>query len=229
MLNSIKVVLVANLFVAVTAFAGTVVPAEFENVAGSGATQVPLFTPPDVIPRYQQVYAASELVSLIGQDITAMAFRLDENSGDQFPGAVYSDLRIRLSTTSRAVDDLLLDLDQNVGADEVEVFGGSFPLGALEGDASPNPFDFVIPFDTPFQYGGGNLLMEINIIGAAILSSTLDGADSNSDSVSRAYMVNGGTTSDSEGVITEFIVPEPSTAALLAIGAVAFGDRRRQR
>ncbi len=211
---------------AAPAWSATVVPAAFTNDEGNGATTRPLFVPPDILPRYQQVYDGAELQGIVDQQILAISFRLDQFDGDTTPGGIFTDLGIRLSTTLRPVDGLLADLDQNVGADEVEVFSGSFALPQLEGDQSPNPFDLTIPFDQSFTYSGGNLLLEIRPFGAALLGSTLDAADSTTDGVSRAYIINGGTTSDSVGLVTEFVVPEPTTLLLLA-GGLLLARRRR--
>jgi len=212
--RSILVLMIA----AAPAWSATVVPAAFTNAEGNGATTTPLFVPPDILPRYQQVYDAAELQSILNQQILAISFRLDEFDGDTTLGGNFTDLGIRLSTTQRPVDGLLTDLDQNVGADEVEVFSGSFALPQLEGDQSPNPFDLTIPFDQSFTYTGGNLLLEIRPFGAAVLGSTLDAADSTTDGVSRAYIINGAPTSDSVGLVTKFFVPEPTTALLLLTG-----------
>jgi hypothetical protein len=215
------------LFATAPAWSATVVPAVFTNTAGNGATTTPLFVPPDILPRYQQVYDAAELQGILNQQILAISFRLDEFDGDTTPGGTFTDLGIRLSTTQRPVDGLLSDLDQNVGADEVEVFSGSFALPQLEGDQSPNPFDLSIPFDQSFTYTGGNLLLEIRPFGAAILGSMLDAADSTTDGVSRAYFINGAPTSDSVGLVTKFIVPEPTTGCYILTLAFWIGTRRR--
>ncbi len=73
--------------------------------------------------RIQQVFAASQFSTLSAPgSILQMAFRPDAEF--QFIGATSRNTRIRLSTTSKAPDNLSTTFAENVGADETIVFNG---------------------------------------------------------------------------------------------------------
>jgi hypothetical protein len=102
----------------------------------------------------------------------------------------------------------------------------------------PSPFGFVINFDTPYAYGGGNLLLEIR-------QSTHDGTDRSTDAASTAASTGYGTLFSAlwgsgstattgiqaNAIITQFVtvVPEPATIVLLAPIAVGSLLPRRRR
>ena len=159
------------LFVVTSAvsFGDVVAPNELTSAAGNSQNCNPFAPEPDdIINRYQQVYGSSSLGSIAGTQIVGVAFRMTSNApfNVDIPGGfTYEDMEIRLSTTSRAVDGLLTgpSMDLNVGPDETLVHDGYYVLPALEGDLAVNPFDTVVNFNTPFQYNGGNLLLDIAI------------------------------------------------------------------
>ena len=104
--------------------------------------------------------------------------------------------------------------------------------------AALGDFDFAITLDTPFLYDPalGNLLLDLTIVSA---TKSVPGATygyfaytSDTGDVARIYNDwRGVTAGNSQGLVTQFTtaaVPEPATAALLALGAV-LALRRRGR
>src|SRR5262249_15606522 len=149
--------------------------------------------------------------------------------------------RIDLSTTQHASDNLDPTFAVNVGADDVTVYPES-PLtlssAATGPSQGPKAFDIVIHLATPFTYNpaNGNPLLDIRIsdgptstpFDATAGSDTLDGM-----SRQVAFDLNSPTAGnfvDSIGLVTKFTftpVPEPSTLALLTLGAFGLLARRR--
>ena len=195
-----------------------VIPSGLDTSPGGAQNRIP-FAPIDpavpnslAVPRYQQVYDASDLSSLVGRDIVGLAFRLNELSGDVPGGFTYANIEIHLSTTSSAVDSLSADLDANLGGDDTEVFDSVFTLPNLEGDQSPNPFDLVFNFSTPFAYGGGNVLLDIHMPENTPSAFYLDAAFVQ-DGTSRAFVdADESAETDTLGLVTLFIDADPSTA-----------------
>jgi hypothetical protein len=122
---------------------------------------------------YQGVIAASELTALQGSAITGLTYRIRATStGTTWPSvnADFAQYEIELSTSNNPPGLLSTTFASNVGADAVLVRSGpltipalSFPGGNLE--PVPNDFGYVIPFATPFVYGGGDLLIHIRLSG----------------------------------------------------------------
>ncbi len=184
-----------------------VVPHVHEHITSGLANRAP-FAPyylTERIPHYQQAYAAAELAQLEGRPITAIGFRVAPLDGDVLGGAVYRDFEVRLSTGTGLVDNLSTDLFANPGSDETLVWAGDFVLPDLEGDQDPNPFDLRIDLQTPFDYGGGDLLLDIRTsqpntrvfyLGASAFVL--------GENVSRAYDLNGTIIMDTLGLMTGF-------------------------
>jgi hypothetical protein len=112
------------------------------------------------------------------------------------------------------------------------VFGG--PLSLSSGGV-PGVFDIVILFTTPFRYDPtqGNLLLDVENFsdGTTIQfgAETVFG-----DTVSRVVADNDvnsplAFTIDTLGLVTEFLVPEPSSLAVLGTGIASLGLLLRRR
>ena len=226
-----------------------VAPNGFESVDGDTGNLFPFFTSSitnDASMRYQQVYNASEFGSIAagGGMITEIAFRAHSES-PPFADAIAS-IQINLSTTANAADGLSTVFADNVGADDTAVFGPApFAIASTQPanfSSTAKPFEIVFPLLVPFFYDPalGNLLLDIRIPvqGAPppIATIQLDGTIGGSDGVSRVYSYDGDVNSPTAdqvstlGLITRFTatpVPEPSTAALLALGLCSLAVSRR--
>lgn len=161
------------------------------------------------IDRYQQVFGAGSLSAIVGKQITHIAFRLDGGVPAYTGAFEYTNLTIKLSTSTHLPDQLAIDMNANVGANVKTVFDGAYTVPNLSATGSPRPFDMVIPLQTPFTYTGGPLLMEIaGPIGPGPASGAqffLDAEQTTGDSVSRVYNATAETVfADSRGLICRF-------------------------
>jgi hypothetical protein len=194
--------------------------------------------------RYQQVYGSGAFgtpsVPLL---ITQIAFRPDTgDSGAPFASTL-ANVRINLSTTSRAVDDLSTTFANNVGTNNLTVFSGPLSLSSNDTPAAggSRAFDIIINLATPFLYdpAAGNLLLDVfNFAGGQ--TTAFDAQNTVGDAVSRVYNNLGGVnattgTTDSTGLVTRFavaVVPESSTLALalpaLAMAGAVIIKRRKK-
>jgi hypothetical protein len=170
--------------------------------------------------RYQQIYAGGQ----VGQGaIQALRFRQDGfasgGSAVSFQGVT-----VRLSSTSRLIDDLSVQLNSNVGADATTVYQGALTLTPSASTATPRPFALAIPLTVPFAFDGSwgmNLLLEISITGCADLGYGLDYATNNA-AVSRAFVADAQglvatSRTSSVGLVTQFVFEQVA-------GSCAAGD-----
>ena len=223
-----------------------VVPNGLAAVEGNSNNAFP-FNIANPSQRYQQVFGASDFAVLSGpQLITQIAFRPDAVTGNAFSSTL-PDVQINFSTTSRAPDALSSTFADNVGSDDSVVFSGPLSLSSSDTGpaAGPKNFDIVINLTTPFLYdpGTGNLLFDVRNFGGG-RTTQFDAHEVFLDSVSRLWSVSSNgvndTTgsSDSSGLVARFTtqavttaIPEPSSLALLSLGALSLagcGWRRRK-
>jgi hypothetical protein len=197
------------------------VPNGLLDVEGNDGTELPFSYLGPV--RYQQVYDASQFstVPAGGAFITRMFVRADCNSvGSQ----VSSNIQMRLSTTSRAPDQLSVAFDENAGPDETLVWNVPRyvpPAGSStcpEGFSGPNEFLMDIPFF--YDPARGNLLLDLKKESternpALWWPPTLDAQNVAGDSVSRAVAfsltTNKAEILDTVGLVTCFeVFPTPT-------------------
>jgi hypothetical protein len=166
--------------------------------------------------RYQQVYDASQFsnVPTGGSFVTRIMLRADCTSqGSWFT----SDLEVRLSTTSKAVDQLSSTFSDNVGPDETLVYRPRRYAPPAPTGGCPGLFDDgqAIYLDVPFFYdpAKGHLLMDlrhsgIDWTGGPLEQSTLDAQNVSGDGVSRVASFFWGTDAtevvDTTGLVTQF-------------------------
>jgi hypothetical protein len=218
-----------------------VVPQGAAAVEGNSSLIGPFDTNVFGVPsqRYQQVFAASALVSTPQPHlITHMAFRPDATHGEAF-SATIPNIRINLSTTSQVPDGLSNTFAENVGADDTVVFNGALPLSsAVTGpDGGPKAFDIVIMLQTPFWYDptAGNLLLDVRNFEAAV-TTVFDAEMTEGDPISHVETgpfggVNSPTAqfADTTGLVVRFtLTPVPVNLTIIANGldnprGLAFG------
>jgi len=123
------------------------------------------------------------------------------------------DVEIRLSTTSRAADNLSTNFFENVGSDETVVYSGTRSI--FFSPSGVGQFDFSFSFQQPFFFDPtrGHLLVEIRCpshysASGYYLSGTRVLGDAVSSLASSAVDGTSGVAF-TDGVITRFTVQEP--------------------
>jgi hypothetical protein len=187
--------------------------------------------------RFQQVYSATDFFRVTTNTgaglVDSIFFRLDATNGTAFSG-IARNLEIRLSTTTKGPDSLSPVFSENIGSNERVVFG---PVDTLISSDVPYAFTLRIDFATPFLYrpADGNLLVDFRVSGGVngILDAwnrfgdSVGSVSGNRDDIS-GFASTIGLATHIEG--TFVTVPEPSTYALIALGALApFLFRKRRR
>jgi hypothetical protein len=189
--------------------------------------------------RYQQVFDVSSLGTMPASgEIVGIAFRVDGYVGESFDSTL--NVQIDLSTVTAGVRRLDSLFSNNVGADNKTVFRGSLHLAST---ATPDPstktmpFDVIIDFSSPFQYKGGNLLLDIrNFSGGK--TSQLDGWDGPPGDLTRVYSFNVnytlGAVRDSSGLLAQFKLrsisaPLPTPSCLMIAPLTWLYGRSRRR
>jgi hypothetical protein len=171
--------------------------------------------------RFQEIYSNAAFLPLGPGFVTEIDFFRTNilNPGFLSHGTyVFS-----LSTTSKPVNGLdVPDLDANVGSDSAWVL-----TAVLEGEQMGSVLSFRL--DSPFFYdpSKGNLLLDIHMSISVAGSAYLDVPAQNDGSLSRAF--DGPFMGqDPGGLVTRFVIPEPSTIALTVIGLAAIVRRRTE-
>jgi hypothetical protein len=110
---------------------------------------------------FQWDVAASQLTSLVGEDITAIGFRLPGGASTVNTATTIGAFNLELSGSLNPLGSLNATPANNIAANAVTVYNNPslvIPANSLVGGAGPNPF-YVIDFTTPFLYTGGDLLI----------------------------------------------------------------------
>lgn len=211
----------------------TVFPAEFANTPGN--IQEDVF---GSATDYQELFRASSLAEKWSTpvQITAIAFRVGEGGPDQF-NAVVPHLEVRMSTTSRAPEQMARDYASNKGADEKIVFNKNNVRILATGNQAINPFEVRFEFDEPFIYDPtkGHLLFHLTFEGLVLGDRSLDAhtfGGPASEWPLASYGSGAFVVPTGFGSIPEFTwvaIPEPGSGAMLFLGliGVALRDRRR--
>lgn len=216
--------------------ASVVVPNSFESADGNSSFAGPLSR---FARTYQLLVDDSQMTGAVGQQITGVTWRLPGSTTSTWPAAdvTYASFDIYLSGSVEP-SARSLTLAENVVGPQTQVRAGSLVIPAnsfTDTNPGPSPFGFVINFDTPYTYTGGNLLLEMR-------QSAHDGTDRSVDAASTAASTGYGTLFSAlwgtgseattgiqaNAVVTQFVtvVPEPGAMALLA--HVAAGLMRRR-
>ncbi|MBB4806276.1 hypothetical protein HNP38_001548 [Chryseobacterium defluvii] len=128
---------------------------------------------------YQMIIDDSQLTALSGKYLTSIAFRLPASASASWPAtdATFPSYEIYLSD---GVDpaNRQLNFAANVVGTQTQVRSGSLmiPAGSLTTGTDPNAFSYVLTFNTPWQYNGTNLVIEIRHTGSNLTSSSIHAA-----------------------------------------------------
>jgi hypothetical protein len=153
-----------------SAVGATLISPTHVNGSGNTGSSAPLEFP----MRYQQVYQASEFTAAMpqGGTISTITFKVDETIATIACGDIPS-IQLDLSTSQRGVNSLNPVFANNIGPDNVTVFGP----GRIDFAGSPGQFAFVFLFSHPFFYDprAGNLLLDVRNYSGAVVCGFTDG------------------------------------------------------
>lgn len=213
-----------------------VVPSSNATVEGDTANVVP-FSIAGGNTRYQQVYLSDDIPA--GPlTIYGVAFRPDATQAAFNYTLPDVDVYLGITTATTTPDAVFAN---NVGAVHTLVASGPLPIssaatGPVDG---PKDFDIEIWFDQPFEYTGGNLLLDVSVQPSGLLTGqAFDAVNIGTDPVGRVFSAGlaGGSVSatsgtvDTTGLVTKFmLVPEPDGSAFAAIAAIAVSAAIRRR
>jgi hypothetical protein len=229
--------------VATTVFADQtiIVPGEFTLADANTSDNAPLGAISSQ-QHFQQVFSTSLLSSLsIGELITGIGFRVEANES-ALPAQTITSYNIGLGQSANAPGNLSATFADNRGADFTTVRSGPLTINAgdFPGGTSLNDLGWI-SFSTPYQYEGGDLLVEISYEGFSS-GRDVDAAwpyDSSLAETSFGSSYNSTTADEglyNEAIVTGFTtesniepVPEPSAVIMFGVGALLFVLRHARR
>lgn len=219
---------------------GTVVPNSAAGVEGDGIFSL---TSTSTLGRtFQMTIAASQLTSLVGQQIGGMQWRLNGAATAAWPPTsttyAFWDVFVGPGVAPSAMSNTFAS--NFIGAPtQVRSGGWGVNAGSFTAGASPNAFGPALDFTTPYLYTGGDLTIEMRFaaqVGATTQSPfdavTASGGPGNGFGVDFSSRWTGNAAGTSGGnanfLVTQFVViPAPSAAALMGLGVLVAGRRRR--
>lgn len=151
-----------------------VMPNAYSGTAGTGTFTGPLV---NAQRTYQLLINSNQLTALIGNNITALTWRIPANATGAWPTAdvTFTNYDIYLAE-SVAPSQRRLTFDSNIVGSKIQVRSGSLliPANAYPFGGNPNNFGAEITFNNPYTYNGGHLLIEIRHTGFTGTSRTND-------------------------------------------------------
>ncbi len=148
-----------------TAAPPVVVPNEYATTAAALTFLGPLSTSART---YQLLINSNQNTNLVGKQLTGITFRIPANATGPWPTAAinFANFDIYLSQSVAPADRSLTFADNIVGP-QTQVRDGNLAIAAnaFPSGTNPNGFGVNIEFDTPYEYTGGHLLVEIRHTG----------------------------------------------------------------
>jgi hypothetical protein len=218
-----------------------IVPEEFTLAEANTSDNAPLGAI-STQQRYQQVFSASLLSSLnIGELITGIGFRVEANES-ALPAQTISEFDVSLGQSANAPGNLSATFAANHGADFTTVRSGPLTINANDfpGGTSLNNLGWI-SFSTPYQYAGGDLLVEVSYEGFSSGRNADAAYPYDSSLAETSFCSDYNSTTADEGLYNEAIVtgftttsniepvPEPSAAIMFGAGALLFVLRRKRK
>lgn len=215
-----------------------IAPNAYTSAEAPTATVLPLSNS----STFQWVLPAADFTSLTpGTLLTSIGFRSEGGLDSNLLPVNIAEWDLLLSTPALSFPTLSTTFADNLGSDAVIVRTGPLNIvaGALVGGPGPNPF-YDIPFDTPYAYAGGDLLVSLTQTTSSSGSAFLDGVSASATLPSLGNTVVAFSFGASSGEanfynfpVTRFgtasSIPEPTTLALLCLGLAGLGVVRRRK
>jgi hypothetical protein len=225
---------------AATVFADqiVIVPGQYATTEAGSSDNAPLGVSGQ---HFQQVFSSALLTDIsVGDWIDGIAFRVDGNE-TALPAQTIPIYDISLSESPNAPGDLSATFADNRGADFLTVRSGPLTVNAgdFPGGSSPNGFGWI-SFSTPYQYQGGDLLVEVDYQGFSA------GRDADAvypiaaDLAQTAFGTGYDSTTADAGLYAEALVmgfsissvepiPEPPTFFIIGVGFLLLVFRSSQK
>ena len=241
MSRSIRAAICFAFCLACTARGDVVVP---NSAAGTDADGTFALTTTGATGRtYQYTIDSAQLTGLVGQQILGLQWRLNAGAAAWPPANttyaswdVFMGPGVDPSAMSNTFASNFTAAPTQVRSGPHAITAGSYPSGG-----SPNAFAPTLGFTTPFLYTGGDLAIEMRFaqqVGSTI-QSPLDGVLASGGPANgwgvdfSSRFATGSTTLtgvNANFVVTNLVVPEPSSIALVSISmVVALRRKPRQR
>jgi hypothetical protein len=240
MSRTIRAAICLSLLLAWTARADVVVP---NSAAGVEADGVFSLTSTATAGRtYQFTIDSGQLTGLVGQNIVGLQWRLNGASTAAWPPAnttyafwdVFVGPGVDPSAMTTTFATNFTAAPTQVRSGPLAITAGTFPFGG-----SPNAFGPALDFTTPFLYTGGDLAIEMRFaqqVGSTTQSPfdgvLASGGPANGWGVdfSSRFATNSTATTGTNAnfLVTNLVVPEPASIALIGI-ASAVALRRKPR
>jgi hypothetical protein len=177
---------------------------------------------------FQWDTAASQLTSLIGEDITGIGFRLPSGASSVASPTTIGAFSLELSGSLNPLGSLNSTPTDNIASNGVTIYNNPslvIPANSLVGGTGPNPF-YVINFTTPFLYTGDLLVTDTNPGNIGDLAVDAVGLGSTTVTNTASCFGSGNCAANVyNSPVTEFLatpatsntVPEPSSLLLCAL------------
>lgn len=126
---------------------------------------------------YQLLIAESQLINLVGKNLVSISFRNTFNAPTSWPASDATFLNYDIYVgQSVSPENRTLVFGLNAIGLPTQVRSGNLvvPQDALTAGSNPNNFSYDIPFQIPYFYSGGNLLVEIRHFGSVSPSNRVD-------------------------------------------------------
>jgi hypothetical protein len=197
-----------------------VIPPAYSGTAGGASFLGPLSNSQRT---YQMLIRDSILTGLVGQNITALTWRLLPSASSNWPAAdvtftnydIYLSGSVAPENRSFTFADNVVGVQRKVRSGPLTITAGSFPFGG-----NPTTFGTDIMFDSTYLYTGGHLLIELRHTGFTGTSASVDAAGTSAPGY--AFLFSscwvGSYTATTGGLQGNFCIARLNTSPPVSVG-----------